>query len=77
MQFVRPSPPDSCRHFDMALGRDLSDAADQIDAASACRTGAGKTTSVSLIDRDHRRGGENLLVSPVDVTGPGRNRKRI
>ena len=41
MQFVRLNPPDRCRHFDRALERDLSDVVYQIDAASACRTGAG------------------------------------
>ena len=54
MAFVRLSPPDWCHLFDIASGGDLSDAVDQIDAARVCRTDAGKTSSVSLIGRDHR-----------------------
>ena len=66
-QFVRQSLPDWCRHFDVQSGWDLSDAANQIDAASVCRTGAGKTTSVSLIDRDHLPGGDDLLAIAVEI----------
>ena len=40
MAFVRLSSPRWCRLFDIASGRDLSDAVDQIDTASACRTEA-------------------------------------
>ena len=53
-QFVRLRPPDWCRHFDPALGRDLSDVVYQFDAPSACRTGACKTVSVSKSGRGRR-----------------------
>ena len=54
-QFVRLSSHDWCHLFDIAPGRDFSDAVDQIDAASACRTGVGKVTSYSHSGRERRR----------------------
>jgi len=48
----------------------LSDAVDQIDAASACRTDAGKTTSIHpsvVTDAFH----EDPFAGLVNVTGAG------
>ena len=68
MQFVRRSPSDWCRRFDLALGRDLSDIVYQFDAPSACRTDAGKTTSVSGFGRDQAVD-EDPFSGSVDMTG--------
>ena len=54
-QFVRPNSPDSCHLSDSASGSDLSDAEDQIDTASVCRTDARKEAAVRNIGRDDRR----------------------
>ena len=70
--FVRLSPPDWCRRFDRPSGLDLSDAVDQIDAAAACRTGAGKRTLVRCIGRYHRSGAELIcMAASNDVNDTG------